>query len=298
MKPEASGEPKPVAEISTKKEALGPQDTLNEVGRGSAPSPGASPARVSSASTELIIKAGDNLSHIVSRNYPDNKKLGLIALILANPGLTNENNILPGQALDLPGINSDKGTIRLRDNLFYAVYGHYLTSESLKKDTSWLEKQNVHFVLRDAKDSKRNVVYRVFLGGYATEAELEKALESVSLKTDKGYKDIDQANQAAGTSNQANVVPPAVIDKEKAVAKTEATQIHINYRLRNDPVTSKFNDQIDGAFNKFSVVGQVNQAAGFVDNQKNLRAFNTNGGLVALSEVQLEQVTGGNHVYR
>ena len=201
MKPEAPGEPKLAAEISTKKEALEPQEALNEVGKGPAPSPGSSPARVAPASTELITQAGDTLSRIVNRHYPDNKKLGLVALILANPELTNENKILPGQALYLPEINSDKETIRLRDNLFYAVYGRYVTSESLKKDSSWLEKQKVHFVLRDTKDSKRNMVHRVFLGGYETEAELEKALESVNLKSDKGYKGIGQAKQSVGSMN-------------------------------------------------------------------------------------------------
>ena len=297
MKPETSGEPKLAAEISTKKEASGkPQEAPNEVSRAPAPSHGSSPARVSPASTELITQAGDSLSRIVNRHYPDNKKLGLVALILANPELTNENMILPGQALYLPEINSDKETIRLRDKLFYAIYGRYLNSNSLKKDSSWLEKRKVHFVLRDTKDSKRNVVHRVFLGGYETEAELEKALESVNLKSDKGDKGIGQANQSVGSmNNQANAFSATVSDKQKASASGEVTEMHFNDGLRNDPVTFKFNDKVDGSFNKFKGISKANQAAGFANNQNNVIGFSTNGALVALSDVQLQQVNGENY---
>jgi len=298
LKPETPEGPILAAEIPTNQEALETQEALNEVGKGPAPSPGSSPARVAPASSELITQAGDTLSRLVNRHYPDNKKLGLVALILANPELTNENTILPGQALYVPEINSDKETIRLRDKLFYAVYGRYVNSNSLKKDSSWLEKRKVLFVLRDTKDSKRNMVHRVFLGGYGTEAELEKALESVNLKSDKGHKGIGQAKQPVGSMNkQADAFSATVADKHKAPPSTDVTQIHLNKELRNDPEKFKFNDRIDDAFNKFAVIGQTNQAAGFADNQKNVRVFSPKVGLVALSEVQLQQVTGENHIY-
>ncbi len=123
----------------------------------------------------------------------------------------------PVRPLYLPEIGLKKETILLRDKQFYAIYGSYLTSENLKKDTSWLQKKNVHFVLRDTKDSKRNVVYRLFLGGYGTEAELEKALESVDLKSAKGQKGIGQANQSSSSViNQ--VVEEAITDKQVAWA--------------------------------------------------------------------------------
>ena len=237
MKSEVSGNPK-AAEISTKKEGLGkPQEALNEVGGTPAPSPMATPAQVLSVSTQLIAQAGDSLNRIVNRNFPDNKKLGLVALILANPEITNENKILPGQTFYLPEISFDKETIRLRDKQFYAIYGRYLTSESLKKDTSWLQQKNVHFVLRDTKDSKGNVVYRVFLGGYGTEAELEKALKSVNLKSAKRHKDIGQANQSAGSvKNQAKVVDEAITDKQEALGNPQVTVMYLEGGMGNDPV--------------------------------------------------------------
>jgi type II secretory pathway predicted ATPase ExeA len=298
MKPKTARGPQLALGIPTDKETLEPQEARNEVGRGPAPSPGFSPTRVSPASTKLIIRAGDTLSSIVNRHYPGNKKLGQVALILANPELTNANMIYPGQALYLPEINSAKETIRSRDKLFYVVYGRYVNLNSLKKGSSWLEQRKVHFVLRDTKDSSRNVVHHVFLGGYATEAELEKALESVNQKSDKGYKGIGQDKQsAASMNNQAVAFSATAFDKQKASPSVGVTQIHLNKELRNDSGKFKFKDQIDGAFNKFAVVGQTNHAAGVADTQKNVRALSSKDGLIALSEVQLQQVTGWNHIY-
>jgi len=283
MKPEASAKPK-AAEISTKKEGLGkPQEALNKVDGAPAPSPRAT-------SAQLIAQAGDSLNRIANRNYPDDKKLGLVALILANPEITNENKILPGQTLYLPEISFDKETIRLRDKQFYAIYGRYLTSESLKKDTSMLQKKNVQFVFRDTKDSKRNVVYRVFLGGYGTEAELEKALESVNLKSAKGHKGIGQANRSAGSvKNQAKVVDEAITDKQEALGNPKVTDMYLNREMENDPIISKFNNKPGISSNKFAGVGKAYQAA-FHKNQNNVINSSTKGALAALSEVQLEQV--------
>jgi phage tail protein X len=293
-KPDPPGGPKVAAKISTVPEALEPQKALNDVGKGPDSSPGSSPARMAPASNELITKAGDTLFRIVNRHYPDNKKLGLEALILANPELTDENKILPGQTLYLPEINPDNVTIRLRDKLLYTVYGRYESANILKKDSSRLEKREVLFVLRATKDSKRIMVHRVFLGGYATEAELEKALVSANPKLDKG---VGQANQPVSImNNQAGALSATGADKHKVSPGTDVTQIHLQKELKNVPV-KKFNDHIDDAFNKFVVVGQDNRDAGFADTQKNVHVFSPKVGLLALSEVQLRQVTGENHIF-
>jgi len=108
--------------------------------------------------------------------------MGLVAVILANPTIASEDRIHPGQILYLPEINLAKRTIRLADNLLYAIYGTYLNAEDLKKDATWLEKKEVHFVVRDTKDSSGNAVHRVLLGGYANEDELEKARRDVKTR--------------------------------------------------------------------------------------------------------------------
>jgi hypothetical protein len=184
IKPESAGEPKLAAEIATKKEeqekAKGP---LPELGGTPPPSPGPAPAQIPPAARQLIAQAGEGLTRIANRSYPANNKLGFAALILANPEIENEDKIFPGQALYLPEINFPKETIRLKDHRFYAVYGLYQSAESLRKDTTWLEKKQVHFVIRDTKGTRGMLVHRVLLGGYETEEELAEALKSVNLKS-------------------------------------------------------------------------------------------------------------------
>ena len=117
-----------------------------------------------------------------------------------------------------------------------------------------------------------------------------------------GYKGIGQANQAAGPmNNQGNVVNAAVTSKQNAYASAEVTDVQFNDGLCYDPEKdpfSSFNDKIERSFNRFEGVGQVNQSAGFANNQNNVVnvAFSTNGAMVATSDVQLEQVNVKNVV--
>ena len=153
-----------------------------ETGESPASSPGSAPLRQkpSSVSTQLMAKEGESLSRFAARHYPEDEKLGLAAIILANPGISTW--ISRGQVLSLPEVNFPKRTIRLRDNLFYALYGRYTSSGSLKRDTAWLSNKKVRFFMTDIQDSIENVVHRIFLGGYAKEEELEEALKSVKTK--------------------------------------------------------------------------------------------------------------------
>jgi type II secretory pathway predicted ATPase ExeA len=296
LKPETPEGPKVAAKTPADQEALGPQEARQQVGKGPGHSQGAAVARTTPASNELITQAGDTLSRIVNRRYPDDKKLGLVALLLANPELNSENKVKPGQALYLPEINPEKGTIRLQDQKYYSVFGRYVSAWSLKKDSSWLANQQVPFVVRVTKDSRRNRVQRVYVGGYGTEAELEHALQGVNLGPGTG-KNVGRTKQSVGRLNhQEDALPAGVSNKHEATADTNITQTHHRKELRDDPEKSNLNGHIKGAFNKFAVDGQTNQASGFDDTQKNLHSFSTQGNLVALSEAQLQQVTTENRI--
>lgn len=184
INPESPGEAKPSTQIP-KEDPREPQKTFSpdQPGAASSSSPRpAAPTQVSSGS-KLVVQAGDSLTRIVNRNYPENQKIGLGAVILANPAIVREDTIHPGQNLFLPEINFANQTIRLQNNLFYAIYGTYRSAVSLKEDTTWLAKKKVHFVVRNTKDSRGIAVHRVFLGGYATEEELEKAFGDVKPET-------------------------------------------------------------------------------------------------------------------
>jgi hypothetical protein len=116
------------------------------------------------------------------------------------------------------------------------------------------------------------------------------------------FKGIGQVNQAAGSmNNQGNVVSAAVTNKEAAWANAEVIDYQLNDHLVFDPSDGKgdpFTDRIENSFNKFTGVGQANQAAGFANNQNNIVAiaFSTNGALVAESDVNLDQINVNNAV--
>jgi hypothetical protein len=182
---ETPGRPEPATVVANQREnPENSQKTFPPSQPGEAPmSSPQSPAQpqVSSAS-KLVVQAGANLTRIVGRNYPENPKMGMVAVILANSAIASEDEIHPGQRLSLPEINFTKQTIRLENNLLYALYGVYLSTADLKDDTAWLAKKKVHFIVRDTLDSRGNSMHRVFLGGYATEEGLEEARGDVKTR--------------------------------------------------------------------------------------------------------------------
>jgi hypothetical protein len=180
IKPEPSKEAKPSTQGTSE-----PQAALSPVQPSpTAPSspPPPAPAQVASGS-QLVVHAGQSLTGIANRNYPQNRKIGLLAVFLANPAIAYEDTIYPGQKLYLPEVNFANQTIRLHNHLLYGFYGTYRSAASLKEDTAWLAKKKVHFVVRNTKDSRGTAVHRVFLGGYATDKELEKAFGDVKTQT-------------------------------------------------------------------------------------------------------------------
>jgi type II secretory pathway predicted ATPase ExeA len=133
-------------------------------------------AHISVEGEKLTAKAGQSLTVIAAQHYPKDRELGLRALILANPKITNADLIHTGQSLYLPAVNFSKRTVRLRDGLFYAFYGQYLSPDGIGKDTSRLIKNQVRFQVIDTKDSAGRVIYRIFVGGYDSEEGLAKTV--------------------------------------------------------------------------------------------------------------------------
>jgi len=126
-----------------------------------------------------------------------------------------------------------------------------------------------------------------------------------------GFTGIAQANQAAGSlNNQGNIVAVAAtsagavtdsLTKEtrdpKGLSHTEVAveQVNTDNCLTSILVTHR--DTISGSFNGFTGIGQVNQAAGFMNNQNNVVAISANldgPGLVALNDTFLTQQNAGN----
>jgi type II secretory pathway predicted ATPase ExeA len=123
-----------------------------------------------------------NLTSIVASHYLGNKKIGVEAVILANPSLTSENLIHPSERILLPRVDPDRSIIILNDNLFYAPYGRYQPSPSLQQDLDRFKKLQVRYALRKTEDSTNRILYWIFLGGYEKEAQLIEARRSLARR--------------------------------------------------------------------------------------------------------------------
>jgi len=129
---------------------------------------------------KLVTQRGETLLGIASRHYRKDPRFGLVGILLQNPTITNEDILYARLVLSLPQINFEKRTIQLKDNLWYALYGRYTSPESAKKIESWLTSKKIKFFVRDSQIGRGTKVQRIFIGGYATAAELDKALGSLT----------------------------------------------------------------------------------------------------------------------
>jgi type II secretory pathway predicted ATPase ExeA len=134
------------------------------------------------ATVYTVTPQDKNLTSIVANHYLGNKKIGVEAVILANPSLSSENLIHPSERILLPRVAPDRSIIILNDNLLYAPYGRYQPSPSLQQDLDRFKKLQVRYVLRKTEDANKRGLYWIFLGGYEKEAQLIEARRSLTRR--------------------------------------------------------------------------------------------------------------------
>jgi len=121
-----------------------------------------------------------------------------------------------------------------------------------------------------------------------------------------GFTGIAQVNQAAGSgNNQGNSVTAAITQfpkgREEAVgiSVTDLDVIQANFLNLVVTIGGRYEDEIERSFNGFTGIAQVNQAAGYGNNQKNTVGVaanvNTEGAL-AIADTDLVQVNALNAV--
>jgi type II secretory pathway predicted ATPase ExeA len=180
--PEATPEQKPAGTTlppaASPTDLAGPTPPTPEIGKTQQDSGFSGPE----ATVYMVTPKDKNLTSIVASHYLGNKKIGLEAVILANPAITSENLIYPSERISLPRVDLSKNIILLGDNLFYAPYGRYQPSPSLQNDLERLKKQQVRYALRKTEESGKRIFHWVFLGGYEKEAELMEARRSLERK--------------------------------------------------------------------------------------------------------------------
>jgi hypothetical protein len=151
-----------------------------------------------------------------------------------------------------------------------------------------------------------NSVFEIF-DPYLVAVDFNQNLIEASFN---GFTGIGQANQAAGSlNNQGNVVAIAATSAgrltdsfgcerdSEGLSHTEVAveQVNTDNCLISAAVTHV--DAIYSSFNDFTGIGQVNQAAGFMNNQNNVVAISANlegPGVVALNDTFLTQENTGN----
>lgn len=123
-----------------------------------------------------------NLGKIVAAHYPKNKKFGFVAIILANPQITAEDSIYPGQILTLPEINKTNKIIKLNDCLYYLLYNRYSNVSEFNKALSKLKKLQIRCLTRETQHSTAGNLYRIYLGGYEREEDIKEILTLIEGK--------------------------------------------------------------------------------------------------------------------
>lgn len=136
-----------------------------------------------STSISYRVTAKDhNLGKIAAGHYPKNKKFGFVAIILANPQITAEDLIYPGQILTLPEMNKSNKIIKLNDCRYYLLYKHYSNVSKFNQALSKLKKLKIRYLTRGTQHSTAGKLYRIYLGGYEREEDINKILTLVEKK--------------------------------------------------------------------------------------------------------------------
>jgi general secretion pathway protein A len=180
-KPEEIAPPATTPENLEKVEAKAPETPAVQV-KPEANLPAPEPAPAAPAFEKIVTRGGETLTRIATKHYPQDPKFGIVAIILQNPSISNEDSIKAGEVLQLPKIDFKNRTIQLDDNLWYALYDYYTSAESAKKIALWLTGNRIKFVLRDIKKGGGSTIKWIFIGGYATENELAQALDSLTTE--------------------------------------------------------------------------------------------------------------------
>jgi type II secretory pathway predicted ATPase ExeA len=174
VKPPAEPEPPaPLAQASQEPppREMGVADT-------SPPPPAEPPARQSPGTGPAThqVTREDGLLKIAATYYPDNKEIGYDAVILANPRITNEDVIFAGQTIVLPKVDKGSKIIALNSNEVFAIFGRYYTASQAAKVGARLKALQLNFVVRETELPDNAREYRVFIGGYGSREELQKAV--------------------------------------------------------------------------------------------------------------------------
>lgn len=125
----------------------------------------------------IVVKTGDTLGKIAAQWFPDQPKIGLEAILDANPFITNRDLLVPGQTLTIPIFNGKYQTMLFSNGRYYALFNTYQSIKELNKVMSQLIDKNITYEIRNTKNSNGVTCYEVILGGYKNVEDLIRFLQ-------------------------------------------------------------------------------------------------------------------------
>ncbi|MFZ2087993.1 MAG: AAA family ATPase [Desulfobaccales bacterium] len=129
----------------------------------------------SQPTTSYQVAPEDGLLRIVASRYPEDKELGYNAVILANPQITNENVIFPGQSLLLPRVDKNSRAITINNKQHFAFFKQYYAAPQVDKATAKLSDLLIKYQVRETILPDNIKTYRIFLGDYENQVDLAQA---------------------------------------------------------------------------------------------------------------------------
>jgi hypothetical protein len=139
---------------------------------------------ISTQPSQIEIKKGESLSVVISKYYPKNQQIGLVAIMLANPEISKDYFIFPGQILKLPQLDPTDQIIKLQNNLYYSLYGRFYSDKDLNKNIFLLKKNNIKYLVWNTNDSKKKAIHLIIFGGYEKKDDLKIALQIIKTKSE------------------------------------------------------------------------------------------------------------------
>jgi type II secretory pathway predicted ATPase ExeA len=141
--------------------------------------PGTAEPEAPESLTHRVSAEDGGLLKIAAARYPENREPGYDAIILANPQINDEDVIYKGQMLILPIVDKNSKLVTLPNKQHYAMFQRYYNSSQMQKDLAKIKDLGLKFTIRETTLYGDHRVYRIFLGGYDSKAELQKAMELV-----------------------------------------------------------------------------------------------------------------------
>jgi hypothetical protein len=132
--------------------------------------------------TQVKIRKGENLFKVISKYYPKHQQIALIAIMLANPAISKDYKVFPGQTITLPQLDPTDNIFKLQDNLYYRFYGRFSSENDLDKSKFWLNEYNIKYLVWNAKESKNKTIHLVIFGGYEHKDDLKIAFQIIKTK--------------------------------------------------------------------------------------------------------------------